>query len=589
MVTVATGVALGLLLAAGLMGPSRVQVGVATQRAPTTRVGVANRAACRSSVSARFQEKSFSRNHNSPQTQSGGQRVRVGAVSTSAVNTVAAGSEYDYDVLIIGCGVGGHGAALHAVQQGLKVGVVGGHDIGGTCVNRGCVPSKALLAAAGELQKLKSTEHLGAMGIQTTGYSFDRQKIADHASNLAKTIQGNLRRSLEAIGVDIIQGKGSIKDDHTVEIGLPGRVDISGTVSANNIIIATGSTPAVPPGLTVDEKRVFTSDKALKLEELPEWIAIIGSGYIGMEFADVYTALGVQVTLVEALPNLMPGFDGEIQRLAKRVLVDNKKDMIDYHTNVFATRVTPTTFGGVEIELTDATTREIKDVIEVDAVMVATGRKPYTEGLGLEGMNVELLRGGFIPTNEKMQILDKDGNAHPSIYAIGDANGKYMLAHAASAQGISAIENIVGRDHVVNHRHIPAACFTHPEISFVGVTEEIARSEAEEHGYADKIGIAKVSYKGNSKALAMKEPDGMAKMIYRKDTGEILGMHIMGIHSADLIHEASNAMSTGQSLYELRMMVHAHPTVAEILDELFKHAELEHATKPETVEIPAYV
>jgi len=494
--------------------------------------------------------------------------------------TAAASGDYDYDVLIIGCGVGGHGAALHAVQQGLKVGVVGGHDVGGTCVNRGCVPSKALLAAAGELHKLKSQDHMSALGIQTGELSFDRQKIADHANNLASTIKANLRRSLEAIGVDIIHGKGTLKDEHTVEVGLPGRVDIEGTVTAKDIIIATGSVPAVPPGINIDEDRVFTSDKALKLESLPEWIAIIGSGYIGLEFADVYTALGVQVTLIEAMPTLMPGFDSEIRRLAQRVLVDGRKS-VDYHTNVFATRVTPTTFGGVEIELTDASTREVKDVIEVDAVMVATGRRPYTEGLGLEDMGVEKLRGGFIPVNDKMQVLDSNGEAFENIYAIGDANGKYMLAHAASAQGISAIENIVGRENTVNHRHVPAACFTHPEISFVGVDEDTARKEAEEGGYADKIGVAKVSFKGNSKALAMKEPDGMAKMIYRKDSGEILGVHIMGLHSADLIHEASNAMAAGQTLYELRMMVHAHPTVAEVLDELFKHAQLEHAVNPE--------
>uniref|UniRef100_A0A7S3YM67 Dihydrolipoyl dehydrogenase n=1 Tax=Lotharella globosa TaxID=91324 RepID=A0A7S3YM67_9EUKA len=506
--------------------------------------------------------------------------------ASSNPSVAASGGDYDYDVVIIGCGVGGHGAALHAVSQGLKVGVIGGHDVGGTCVNRGCVPSKALLAAAGELHKLKSKDHMAALGIDTGALSFDRQKIADHASNLASTIQTNLRRSLEALGVDVIYGKGTLVDQNTVEVGLPGRVDIEGKVTAKNIIIATGSVPAVPPGIEIDNDRVFTSDKALKLESLPEWIAIIGSGYIGLEFADVYTALGVQVTLIEAMPTLMPGFDAEIRRLAQRVLVDGRKS-VDYHTNVFATRVTPTTFGGVEIELTDATSREVKDVLEVDAVMVATGRRPYTEGLGLQNLNVDLLRGGFIPVNDKMQVTDKDGNVMENVFAIGDANGKYMLAHAASAQGISAIENIQGRENVVNHRNVPAACFTHPEISFVGVDEETARKEAEEGGYSDKIGIAKVSFKGNSKALAMKEPDGLAKMIYRKDSGEILGMHIMGIHSADLIHEASNAMTAGQTLYELRMMVHAHPTVAEVLDELFKHAQLEHVTNPVTDNAPA--
>lgn len=491
----------------------------------------------------------------------------------SRVAVAASAGKYDYDLVIIGCGVGGHGAALHAVEQGMKVAVIEGHDIGGTCVNRGCVPSKALLAASGRIREMRNEMHLKSMGIQVGSVSFERQGIADHATNLAKTIQSNLKRSLEALGVDILIGSAKFVDNHTVKYSLPGRVDVGGTVTAKDIIIATGSVPFVPPGIPIDGKTVFTSDHALKLDWLPQWIAIIGSGYIGLEFSDVYTALGSEVTFVEAMPNIMPGFDKEIARLAERVLI--KPRPIDYVTGVIASKVTPGVPGvkPVTIELTDFNTKKVVDTLEVDACLVATGRAPYTNGLALNSINVDTDRRGFVPTNEKMQVLDKDGKVVPGVYCIGDANGKYMLAHAASAQGISAIENMLGRPHVLNHNSVPAACFTHPEVSFVGITQEKAEELAKEKGFP--LGISKTSFKANSKALAEKEGEGMAKMLYRKDTGEILGVHIFGLHAADLIHEASNAIATGQTVQDIKFNVHAHPTLSEVLDELFKGAHVD--------------
>ena len=240
----------------------------------------------------------------------------------------------------------------------------------------------------------------------------------------------------------------------------------------------------------------------------------------------------------------------------------------------------------------------------MDAVLVATGRAPYTRGLGLPAVGVETDRRGFVPVNEKMQVLDPAGKVVPHLYCIGDANGKYMLAHAASAQGISAVENMSGRAHVLNHASVPAACFTHPEVSFVGATEEVAREAADKGGYGRHVAVVKTSFKANSKALAEKEGDGLAKMIYRKDTGygergrrgggrpffffltlptpppplsEILGVHIIGLHAADLIHEASNAVATGQRVQDIKFNVHAHPTLSEVLDELFKSAVVDEA------------
>lgn len=501
--------------------------------------------------------------------------VRACATATkapAASKNAAGKSQYDYDLIIIGCGVGGHGAALHAVEQGMKVAVIEGHDVGGTCVNRGCVPSKALLAASGRVREMRNDMHLKSMGIQVGAVSFDRQGIANHAKDLVSNIAGNLQRSLEALGVDILTGTGKFVDAHTVSYSLPGRVDVGGTVTGRDIIIATGSVPFVPPGIPIDGKTVITSDHALKMDWLPDWVAIIGSGYIGLEFSDVYTALGSEVTFVEAMPDIMPGFDKEIARMAKRVLIDPRP--IDFHTNVLATSVTPGVPGVTpcKVELTDFTTKEVVDTLEVDAVLVATGRAPYTNGLGLGAINVSTDRRGFVPVTDKMEVLDTAGKVVPHVYCIGDANGKLMLAHAASAQGISAIENMLGRPHTLNHNSVPAACFTHPEVSFVGVTEEKAREEAKAGGY--EIAVVKTSFKANSKALAEKEGDGMAKMIYRADSGEILGVHIIGLHAADLIHEASNAIATRQRVQDIKFNVHAHPTLSEVLDELFKQAHV---------------
>eukprot|EP00210_Caulerpa_lentillifera_P004950 g4724.t1 len=494
--------------------------------------------------------------------------------------SVCRATESEYDLVIIGCGVGGHGAALHAVEQGLKTAVIEGHEIGGTCVNRGCVPSKALLAASGRVRDLQNEMHLKSLGIQIGSVNFDRQTIANHAEDLAKTIQGNLKRSLEGLG-DILKGNARFMENNRLSYGLPGRVDVGGEVTAKDIIIATGSVPFVPPGIPIDGKTVFTSDHALKLDWLPDWIAIIGSGYIGLEFSDVYTALGSEVTFIEALDNLMPGFDQEIARMAQRLLIQPRP--IDSKTGVLATKVTPgiPQSKPVLIELTDFHTKEKVDELEVDACLVATGRAPYTNGLNLEAINVQIDRRGFVPVDAKMRVLDSQGKALDHVYCIGDANGKYMLAHAASAQGISAVENICNRNHILNHLSIPAACFTHPEIAFVGMTQEQAEEKAKQDGFS--IRVEKTSFKANTKALAEKEGDGMAKIIYRKDSGEILGLHIIGLHAADLIHEASNAVATRQTVKDIKFNVHAHPTLSEVLDELFKQCQLEDAPKSQPV------
>eukprot|EP00597_Dinobryon_sp_UTEXLB2267_P016625 CAMPEP_0201092982 /NCGR_PEP_ID=MMETSP0812-20130820/1531_1 /ASSEMBLY_ACC=CAM_ASM_000668 /TAXON_ID=98059 /ORGANISM="Dinobryon sp., Strain UTEXLB2267" /LENGTH=525 /DNA_ID=CAMNT_0047344879 /DNA_START=39 /DNA_END=1616 /DNA_ORIENTATION=- len=479
----------------------------------------------------------------------------------------AEASTFDYDLIIVGCGVGGHGAALHARANGLKTAVLTGNDVGGTCVNRGCVPSKALLAAAGRIREMKDSHHLKSFGITLGDVTFDRSAVANHASQLANRVKVNLESSLKSQGVDVIESKGSVTDKlHEVKVVSTGKI-----LTAKNIILAPGSIPFVPRGIQADEKTVFTSDGGLKLEFVPQYVAIIGSGYIGLEFSDVYTALGSEVTFIEAVDTLMPTFDPEIRRLADRLLI--KPRAIDSRVGVFASEVTPGIPGvkPVTIKMIDAKTKEHVETLEVDACLVATGRVPNTLGLGLEAAGIETDR-GFIQVNDKMQVVRKkdDPAAVQGLYCIGDANGKYMLAHAASAQGISAVENIVGRPHVVNHNHIPAACFTHPEIAFVGLSEEQVKAKAAQEGfqYGKSIG----HFRANSKALAENEGDGIAKVLYNKDTDELLGVHIIGIHAADLIQECANAMAAGSTVRQLAMMTHTHPTLSEVLDAAFKGA-----------------
>ncbi|GJS10562.1 dihydrolipoyl dehydrogenase 2, chloroplastic-like protein [Tanacetum coccineum] len=513
---------------------------------------------CKTSNSIRFTELK-KKNKN---------KVCLASAALNENGNGSKGGSYDYDLVIIGAGVGGHGAALHAVEKGLKTAIIEGDVIGGTCVNRGCVPSKALLAVSGRMRELQNEHHMKSFGLQVAAARYDRQGVADHAEGLATKIRNNLTNSMKALGVDILTGFGTVVGPQKVKYGTSGGPET--VITAKDIIIATGSVPFVPKGVEVDGKTVITSDHALKLETVPEWIVIVGSGYIGLEFSDVYTALGSEVTFVEALDQLMPGFDPEIGKLAQRVLINPRK--IDFHTGVFATKITPAKDGKpVTIELTDAKTKELKDTLEVDAALIATGRAPFTEGLGLESVNVQTQR-GFIPVDERMRVIDSKGELVPHLYCIGDANGKMMLAHAASAQGISVVEQVSGKDHVLNHLSIPAACFTHPEISMVGLTEPQAREKAEKEGF--EISIAKTSFKANTKALAENEGDGIAKMIYRPDNGEILGVHIFGMHAADLIHEASNAIALGTRIQDIKYAVHAHPTLSEVIDELFKSAKV---------------
>ncbi len=472
-------------------------------------------------------------------------------------------SQFDYDVVVIGAGYGGFDAAKHACEHGLKVAIVEAREMGGTCVNRGCVPSKALLAAAGRVRELSDREHLSKFGIQAGPISFDRQAIADHAANLVSTVRGNLTNSLKRLGCDILEGWGSLAGPQKVNVkAADGSIR---TVTAKDVILGTGSEPMVPPGIEIDGKTVFTSDDSLKLESLPQWIAIIGSGVIGLEFADIYTALGCEVTMIEAMDRVMPTFDPDIAKLAARNLIDGRD--IETKTGVLAQKITPGS--PVRIELVDFKTREPVEVLEVDAVLVCTGRVPVSKGLGLETVAVTPDRRGFIDVDDHMRVL-RDGQPVPHLWAVGDVTGKMMLAHTAAAQGVVAIENIVGHERAVDYRSIPAATFTHPEIANVGLSEADAKALAAEEGF--ELATVRSYFKANSKALAELDSDGFLKLIIRKDSGEVLGAHLYGLHAADLIQEIANAVARRQSVKQLAFEVHTHPTLSEVVEAAYKQA-----------------
>ena len=471
---------------------------------------------------------------------------------------------FDFDVIVIGAGYGGFDAAKHAADHGLRTAIIESRDMGGTCVNRGCVPSKALLAASGRVRELADAEHLKGFGIHAAPVRFERQKIADHANQLVATIRTNLTKTLERAGVTIIRGTGRLEGSQRVGVREINGVDR--VLSGREVIIATGSDPFVPPGIETDGRTVFTSDEAVSLEWLPRWMAIIGSGYIGLEFADVYTALGCEVTMIEALDRVMPTFDPDIAKIAARNLIDGRD--IDARSGVLAQSIKPG--APVQIQLVDMQTREPVETLEVDAVLVATGRVPSSKGLNLEACGVETNR-GFIPVDDQLRVL-VNGEPVPHLWAVGDVTGKMMLAHTAAAQGTVAVDNILGHPRSIDYRSIPAATFTHPEISSVGLSEADAKALAAKDGF--ELGSVRSYFKANSKALAELESDGLMKLLFNKTTGEVLGAHIYGLHAADLIQEIANAVARRQCVQHLANEVHTHPTLSEVVEVAYKQAAL---------------
>ena len=447
-----------------------------------------------------------------------------------------------YDVIVIGSGPGGYVAAIRCAQLGLKTACVEGREtLGGTCLNVGCIPSKALLQASHMLHEAK--HNFTKMGLMGKSPSVDWAQMQAYK---ADTIEGNTK------GIEFLFKKNKIDWlKGWARIPKAGQVDVGGDIhEAKNIIIASGSAPSTLPGVEIDEEIVVSSTGALALPKIPKKLAVIGAGVIGLELGSVYARLGAEVTVIEYLDAITPGMDAEVQKTFQRIL---KKQGLKF--------VMGAAVQSVERLKTKAKVnyQRRKDgsaqQIDADVVLVATGRKPFTDGLGLADLGVEMSERGQIKTDAHWRT------SLSGVYAIGDAIDGPMLAHKAEDEGIAAAEVIAGRHGHVNYDVIPGVIYTHPEVASVGQTEEALK----EQGRAYKVG--KFMFMGNGRAKANFAADGFVKLLADKDSDRILGAHIIGPAAGDLIHEICVAMEFGASAEDLAMTCHAHPTYSEAVRE----------------------
>ncbi|WP_299739756.1 dihydrolipoyl dehydrogenase [uncultured Roseobacter sp.] len=448
----------------------------------------------------------------------------------------------NYDVIIIGSGPGGYVCAIRCAQLGLKVACVEGREtLGGTCLNVGCIPSKALLHAS---HMLHEAEHnFAAMGLKGKSPSVDWKQMLSYKEKTIGQNTSGIEFLFKKNKVDWLKGWGSIPEAGKVQIG-------DEVHEAKNIIIASGSEPSSLPGVEIDEKVVVTSTGALELGKVPKKMIVIGAGVIGLELGSVYARLGSEVTVVEFLDAVTPGMDAEIQKVFQRTL---KKQGLSF---VMGAAVQKTEATKTKAKVTYKLRKDDSEhVIDADVVLVATGRKPYTDGLGLEGLGVTMTKRGQIAVNAKWET-----NV-PGIYAIGDVIEGPMLAHKAEDEGMAAAEQVAGKHGHVNYGVIPGVIYTHPEVANVGATEEMLKEE----GRAYKVG--KFSFMGNGRAKANFAGDGFVKILADKTSDRILGAHIIGPAAGDLIHEICVAMEFGASAEDLAMTCHAHPTYSEAVRE----------------------
>jgi dihydrolipoamide dehydrogenase len=447
-----------------------------------------------------------------------------------------------YDVIIIGSGPGGYVCAIRCAQLGLKTAVVEGREtLGGTCLNVGCIPSKAMLHAT---HMLHEAEHnFTEMGLKGKSPSVDwTQMMAYKDKTIGQNTQG-IEYLFKKNKIDWLKGWGSIPEAGKVKVG-------DDTHTAKHIIIASGSDVATLPGVEIDEDTVVSSTGALSLKKPPKKLVVIGAGIIGLELGSVYQRLGAEVTVIEYLDAITPGMDGEVQKGFHKIL--KKQGM---------TFVMGAAVQGVETLKTKAkvTYKLRKDdsehVLDADTVLVATGRKPYTDGLGLESLGVEMTDRGQVKTDAHF------ATNVPGVYAIGDAIAGPMLAHKAEDDGMALAETLAGQAGHVDYNLVPGVIYTHPEVANVGQTEE----QLKEAGRAYKVG--KFSFMGNGRAKANFAGDGFVKILADKETDRILGCHIIGPAAGDLIHEVCVAMEFGAAAEDLARTSHAHPTYSEAVRE----------------------
>lgn len=448
----------------------------------------------------------------------------------------------EFDTIIIGAGPGGYVAAIRAAQLGQKVACVEGRDtLGGTCLNVGCIPSKAMLHATHMLHE--THENFEKMGLMGATPKVDWAKMQAYKDDV---VSGNTK------GIEFLFKKNKVTWlKGWATIPAPGQVKVGDEVhSARNIVIATGSEASSLPGVTIDEETIVTSTGALTLAKPPKTMVVIGAGVIGLEMGSVYARLGTEVTVVEYLNAITPGMDAEVAKTFQRILT---KQGLKFVLGAAVQSVTKGKKGATVTYKLKKDDSEAK--IDADIVLVATGRKPYTTGLGLEALGVEMGPRGTIKTDAHWQTNI------PGLYAIGDAIAGPMLAHKAEDEGMAVAEVLAGKHGHVNYGVIPGVIYTTPEVANVGQTEEQLKAE----GRAYKVG--KFPFMGNARAKAVFQAEGFVKLIADAATDRILGCHIIGPAAGDLIHEICVAMEFGASAQDLALTCHAHPTWSEAVRE----------------------
>lgn len=456
---------------------------------------------------------------------------------------------------ILGAGPGGYVAAIKAAQLGAVVTVIEEDEVGGTCLNYGCIPTKTLLASS---QAFSMAKDISSYGIDLKGeLTPNMAKIIERKNSVVSTQVKGIRGLFKSWGVTLIAGRGSFISEK--EIKVDSKDGTSQTITADKFIIATGSRPANIPIFPFDGKRIISSTDALNLTEIPKSLLIVGAGVIGCEFACIYRELGSEVNIVEMMPRAIATEDVEVSALLEREL---KKKKIKLHTEVKVEKVNVDA-EGVHASLSNGKT------LSADIALVSIGRTFNTDNIGLDKAGVKLSPRGFI-------IVDKFlKTSNPDVYAIGDVSGGMLLAHVASKEGLTAIKNIMGEAVEMDTTVVPAAIFTSPEIASVGLRQH----QAEEQGIKFHIGY--FQYRGLGKAHAMGEIAGFFKVISDAVTDKILGVHIVGAHSSDIIHEAALAMKQGITVKQLADTIHAHPTLSEGLMEASEdvHGEAVHVPK----------
>jgi len=442
------------------------------------------------------------------------------------------------DLVVIGGGPGGYEAAIRAAQLGMKVCVVEKDKLGGTCTNRGCIPTKALYRHAEILNILHDIDEFG---IKVSSYDMDVTVMQERKNKVVDQLRQGIEGLLKANDIEVIKGTGYITDSNTVQV-----MEENGqesVVKTKNIIIATGSIPAVPPIPGADAAGIYSSEDMLNFTKIPEDLTIIGGGVIGMEFAGIFNAMGTKVTVVEFLPNILAQVDTD---LTKRLLPMLKKKNMSINTS---TKVVSIDKQGDRF-VVNCEGKKGPVSFESEVVLISTGRKPAIDQKRFEELGIEFTRQG-ITVDENYETLLK------GVYAVGDVNGKWMLAHAAAHQGIQVAEHLAGMSHGEAGKVIPGCIFIFPEISVAGLSEDEAKAKG-----IDYV-TAKFMFGANGKALALGEPDGLVKVIANKADNTIIGVHIMGPHASDLIHEGVVAIEKKLTVEDIAHIVHAHPTLSE--------------------------